>query len=62
MSNHLGRLVAGLLILTGGYLIARWLFIDWKEKLFWVIFLSVSYAIGMALESVSNRKRKRRRF
>ena len=39
MSNHIGRLVAGLLILTGVYLIARWLFVDWKEKLFWIIFL-----------------------
>ena len=62
MPNHLGRLVAGLLILIGVYLIAHWLFVDWKEKLFWVVFLVVSYTIGIALESVSNRKRKRRRF
>lgn len=62
MLNHLGRLVAGLLILTGVYLIAHWLFVDWKEKLFWIIFLLVSYLMGMALESISNRKKKRRRF
>jgi hypothetical protein len=62
MINHLGRLIAGLLILTAVYLFSHWLFINWKEKLFWVIFLSVSYVIGLGLESFTNRKKKRRRL
>lgn len=57
MFNHLVRFIVGLSILTGTYFFSLWLFIEWYDKLFWVVFLIMSYLVGYSIDYLSKKNK-----
>jgi hypothetical protein len=58
MFNHLVRFIVGLSILTGAYFFSLWLFVEWYNKIFWVVFLIMSYVVGYAIDNESKKNNK----
>jgi membrane protein DedA with SNARE-associated domain len=62
MLNHIGRLIVGILIILGAYFLVTWIKMDWRDKIFWMFALIVSYSIGYTIELMVNRKKKKKTF
>ena len=62
MLHYLGRFVVGILIIFGAYLLVAWIKMDWRDKIFWVFALVVSYFIGYTIELMVNKKKKKKTF
>jgi len=59
MFNHLVRFIVGLSILTGVYFFSLWLFVEWYDKIFWVVFLIISYVVGYSIDNLSEKNHKK---
>ena len=62
MLNHIGRLIVGIIIILGAYFLVTWIKMDWRDKIFWMFALIVSYSIGYTIELMVNRKKKKKTF
>jgi hypothetical protein len=60
MFNHLVRFIVGLFILTGAYFFSLWLFVEWYNKIFWVVFLIISYVVGYSIDSFSKKNNRKK--
>jgi len=59
MFNHLVRFIVGLSILTGAHFFSLWLFVEWYNKIFWVVFLIMSYVVGYSIDNLSKKNNKK---
>lgn len=62
MLHYLGRFIVGISIIFGAYLLVAWIKMDWRDKIFWVFALVVSYFIGYTIELMVNKKKKKKTF
>jgi hypothetical protein len=60
MFNHLVRFIVGLFILTGVYFFSLWLFVEWYDKIFWIVFLIISYVVGYSIDSFSKKNNRKK--